>query len=135
MPVYPGASIQQQGDHHPRVIRRPAVAVGSVVGVKPGQIHLLDRVQDRPHHVILGHPVQQRWRHQKRLLTVTFDEVRSHAGIVQGTPDGTLFPTATNGAVVLEPVLRGGRRSAAPKGGKRGLEPVAFGPLVRLWVA
>ena len=68
------------------------MAVGAVVGVEVAEIHLLDRLQDRPHQMVLGHPVAQRRRHQKALLTVAFNEVRGHAGIVLPAPDGTRFP-------------------------------------------
>jgi hypothetical protein len=87
--------VEQQRDHHLRVVGGAAVAIGPVVGIEAAQVHVLDRGQDRPHQVILRQPLKQRRRHQKHLLTITFDELGSHAGIVFGAPDGTLFPTAT----------------------------------------
>ena len=39
-----------------------------------------------------------RRRHQKRLLTITIDEVLRHTRIPPGCPDGTLYATATAGS-------------------------------------
>jgi hypothetical protein len=55
------------------------VTVGAVVGVEAGQVHLLDRIEDPPDQVVLGHPLKQRRRHEKRLLTTAIDEVLGHA--------------------------------------------------------
>jgi hypothetical protein len=54
MPVYPGASIQQQRDHHRGLIGGAAVAVRTVVGVKLAQVHLLDGLDHEPREVVLG---------------------------------------------------------------------------------
>jgi hypothetical protein len=96
MPVYPGASVQQKRDHHRRVIRRPAMTIGSVIGVKRAQVQLLDRAQDAPHEVILSDPIQQRRRHQELLVAAAGNEVPRHPGIQLIAPDGTLFPTASH---------------------------------------
>jgi hypothetical protein len=72
--------VEQQRDHHLRVVGGAAMPIGAVVGVEAGQVHLLDRLEDRPDQVVLGHPLKQRRRHQKRLLTTAFDEVLRHTG-------------------------------------------------------
>jgi hypothetical protein len=95
MPVYPGASVQQERDHHRRVIRRPATTIAAVVGAERAQVQLLDRAQDAPHEVILRDPIQQRRRHQELLVAAAGNEVPRHPGIQLIAPDGTLFPTAT----------------------------------------
>jgi hypothetical protein len=58
--------VQQQRDHHRRVIRRPAMTIAAVVAVERAQVQLLDRAQDAPHEVILRDPIQQRRRQQNR---------------------------------------------------------------------
>jgi hypothetical protein len=68
------------------------MTVGAVVGIEAGQIQLLDRVHNRPHQMVPGHPPKQRREHQKRLLTTAFDEVLGHAGNVLTAPEGTPFP-------------------------------------------
>jgi hypothetical protein len=87
--------------------------IGAVVGVEAEQVHLLDRPEDRPDQVVLGHPVAQRRRHQKRLLTITFDEVGRHAGIVLATPDATPFPDSHHGK---QECPLGYRRSSQSRG-------------------
>ena len=74
-PVAPHVRVQQQGNHHPRVIGRAAMPIGAIVGIEVAHVHPLNRPEDRPHQVVLGHPVAQRRRQQKRLLTTTSDEV------------------------------------------------------------
>jgi hypothetical protein len=41
------------------------------------------------HQVVLQHPIAQRGRHQKRLLTIASDEAGGHAVIVLAAPDAT----------------------------------------------
>ena len=77
-PVPARIRVKQQRDHHRRLVGRPAVPVGSIVGVERRQIQLADGLQHRPHQVLLRHPVRHQRRHQKDLLTVTTDEPRAH---------------------------------------------------------
>jgi hypothetical protein len=58
--ITPRVGIEQQRHHHPRVIGRAAMPIGAVVGLEGGQVNLLDRLKNRPHQVVLGHPVAQR---------------------------------------------------------------------------
>ena len=54
------------------------MAVGAVLAIELAQIHLLNRLDHEPRQVILRQPLTQRRRHQKRLLTITRDEVLGH---------------------------------------------------------
>jgi hypothetical protein len=83
--------IKQQRDHHRGLIGRAAVAVCAVVGVELVEVHLLDGLDHKPRQVVLGQPLAQRRRHQKRLLTSTLDEVEGHGRIVFAPPDGPPF--------------------------------------------
>ncbi len=70
--------IQQQGDHHPRLMRRPPPAVVAVVAVERRQIDRLDRVDHEPGQMVIRQPVAQARRQQERLLTITREEVLAH---------------------------------------------------------
>ena len=93
-PVPPRIAIHQQRHHHPRVIRRAPVTIASIHAIQRVQIHLRDRIENRPHQVILRQPLLQRRRQQQHLIPITSNEVLRHAGMVLTPPD-RLFPTAT----------------------------------------
>ena len=85
------------------------MAIGAVLGVELAQIHLRHRLDHEPRKVVLGQPLAQRRRQQKRLLTITRDEVLGHtpnrlhrAGRTQGLCD----------SLVDERASRLGRRDA-----------------------
>ena len=87
------------------------MAIGAVIGVEPVQIHLRHRVDHEPRQVIPRQPFAQRWRHQKRLLTVTVDEVLGHGGLDGIRLDPLAIPTTVvhwNDAPVawLEPATK-----------------------------
>ena len=52
--------------------------VGPIHRLKRRQVHLADRVEHRPHQVSLRHPITNRRRHLKHLVTVKPDEPRAH---------------------------------------------------------
>ena len=62
--------VQQQRDHHRRLIRRPPLTILPMSPIERRQVHLLNSAQDRPHHVIIRHPIRQIRRHQHRLPPV-----------------------------------------------------------------
>jgi hypothetical protein len=70
MPVYPGASVQQQRDHHRRVIGRPRPAIPPIGRIKPVEVHLADGVDHEPREVILRQPIPNIRRHQEVLLAI-----------------------------------------------------------------
>src|SRR3954451_20491904 len=96
MPVYPGASVEQQRDHHRRVIRRPAAPVDPIGRVEHVEVQLRHRVDDKPRQVPRRQPLADVGRHQKRLLAITSDKALAHREIVLNPPDGTrTYATAT----------------------------------------
>jgi hypothetical protein len=70
-----GVRVEQERHHHRRIVGRAAVTVLPVGGVEGGQVHLLDRGEDKPRQVILRQPLAQARRHQKVLLAVARQEV------------------------------------------------------------
>jgi len=57
--------VEQQRDHHRRLVGRAALAIDPVGRIKRPQIHLLDRGQHEPCQVVLRQPVADIGRHQK----------------------------------------------------------------------
>jgi hypothetical protein len=86
--------VEQQREHHPRLVRRAAVTISAVGAIERRQIHLLGARQHEPRKVILRQPLPQIRRQQQLLITVTRYEVLGHAEIVLNLPDGTLCATA-----------------------------------------
>ena len=75
--------VGEQGEHHLRLVRGGAVAVGAVGGVEGLEVELLDRLDHEPGEVVLGEPLAQVRRQQQRLVTVAGEEVLGHAWMVQ----------------------------------------------------
>ena len=66
--------IEQQRDHHPRVVGdHPAIL--AVVSQKRVEAHRLDRVDQKPGEMILRQPLSQARREEKVLLPVARNEV------------------------------------------------------------
>src|ERR1700677_315495 len=65
--------------HHRRVIRGTTPSVLAVARVKRCEVDVLDRIDHEPRQMVLRQPLAQRERHQQQLLTITLDEVLSHA--------------------------------------------------------
>jgi hypothetical protein len=86
--------VEQKRDHHRRLIRRAPLTVLPIRPVERAQVHLRDRPEDRPHQMMIRHPIRQIRRHQQRLPPITRNEVLSHPGIFLTRPDDTLYPTA-----------------------------------------
>jgi hypothetical protein len=70
--------VEQQRDHHRRIMRRPAMPVGAIGRIERPEIHRLDNVEHEPREVILGQPLAQARRQQQLLLAITRDEVLRH---------------------------------------------------------
>ena len=81
--------VKQQPDHHRRLVGRPAVTVGAVSRIERRQVQLADGIKDRPDQMPLRHPVAQRRRHQKHLITISTNEPHTHAARVPTRPDET----------------------------------------------
>ena len=104
--------IQNERHHHRRLIRRAPVAVSAIRRIERREIQPLHRVDHEPRQMILRQPLPQRRRHQKRLLTTTFNKVLTHPGIQLNPADGQalrdgLATTRSSG------LSRAGERSAA----------------------
>lgn len=65
-----GIGVDEQRDHHLRIVRRPTPPVLPIGRVERAQVHLRDRLQHEPREVILREPVAQT-RRQQLLITVT----------------------------------------------------------------
>jgi hypothetical protein len=82
-----------------------------------------------PGHAFLPPPGSRLRRHQKHLLTITFGEVRRHAGIVVSSPDRTPFVKQLPRKALISPTIafplppvRGGRMRP-----RRGRRPTGLG--------
>ena len=107
--------VQQQGHQHRRVIRPPADPVDPIRRIEPTQIHPHDRVQHKPSEVTLRQPIPHIRRHQKRLITITTNEILSHPQMVLNPPDDTVItrhPLAQ--ALVRREAAQGRMRSCGP---------------------
>ena len=80
-PVPARVRVDQQRDHHRRFVGSAPLTIRAIRPIERAEIHLIDRPQDRPHHMIIRHPIRQIRRQQQRLPPVTSNEVLSHAGI------------------------------------------------------
>ena len=88
--------VEQQRDHHRRVIRRPAAPIDAIRGVKRVEVHLADGVDDEPRELPRRQPRANIGHHQKRPLAITRDKALAHHGMVLNPPDDTpTYATAT----------------------------------------
>jgi hypothetical protein len=88
--------VDEQRDHHRRIMRRATMPVRAIVGVKRRQIHRLDRSDHKPREVILRQPLIQTRRQQKRLLAIAPQEVLRHDRIALNlSDDPPLYATAS----------------------------------------
>ena len=71
--------VQDQRDHHRRLIRRATPPIRAIPRIEHRQIHLPHDIQQTPRQMPLGQPHLQRRRHQERLITVNSNEVLGHA--------------------------------------------------------
>jgi hypothetical protein len=77
-PLTNRVGVQEQRDHHRRLVRRPTPPVIAIVGVEPAQIDRVDRVNHKPSEMVLRQPLAQARRQQQLLITVTRKEVPRH---------------------------------------------------------
>jgi hypothetical protein len=69
-PLPDRVAIQQQRDHHRRIVRRPAVTVGPVAAIERAQIELRDGVDHEPRQMAIRQPLAQARRQQQLLLAI-----------------------------------------------------------------
>jgi hypothetical protein len=105
-------AVEQQRDHHRRIVCPTTMPVDPVGGVEGRQIELRDGVDHEPREVALREPVAQARRQQQLLIAITRDEVLRHAQIVLTRPDrAPLYATAsTTSGTSHQPALRQSRR-------------------------
>src|SRR5262249_7383764 len=87
-------AIQHKRHHHRRLIRRAPETILAVAAIKPRQVDHANDIDDEPRQMILRKPITQIWRKQKRLFTITRQEVLSHTRILRRHPDRTPGSTA-----------------------------------------
>jgi hypothetical protein len=93
-PLADRVAVEQQRDHHRRIVRRPALTVVAVDRVERPQIERRDGVDDTPHAVPVGQPLTQARRQQQLLIAVARQEVLRHCGIVLSSADGPVTPAS-----------------------------------------
>ena len=81
--------VDEQRDHHRRIVRRATPTVVAIARVERPEIHLADGVKHKPRQMPLGQPIAQARRQQQLLLAITRDEVLRHPEIVLNPPDTT----------------------------------------------
>jgi hypothetical protein len=86
-PVPARVRVQQQRDHHRRLVGSATLTVRAIRPIERAQIHLIDSPQDRPHHVSVRHPLRQIRRQQHRLPPIASKEVLRHDGMFLNAPD------------------------------------------------
>ena len=100
--------VEQQRDHHLRIVRRAAHTIRVVGPIERVQIHVLDRRQQEPREMTRRQPIPQIRRKQQLLITIKGNEVLGHPGIVLNPPDTTNYATATARCDTLVPRCIGG---------------------------
>jgi hypothetical protein len=92
--------VEQQRDHHRRVIRRPAAPIDPIGAIERLEIHLRHRVDNKPREVPWRQPLADVGRHQKRLLAITRDKALAHHQMVLNAPDDTpTYATASRDGI------------------------------------
>jgi hypothetical protein len=77
-PLPQGIAVEQQRDHHRRIMGRPPVTIGAIGAVELGKIDLGDDINHQPGEVTVPEPLAQAGRQQERLLSITPQEVLRH---------------------------------------------------------
>jgi hypothetical protein len=86
--------IEQQRDHHLRIVCGSAPAVRAIGRVETIKIELGDRVEHEPGEVILRQPLPETRRQQQLLVAVTREEVLGHYSPRLG--DHPIVPTGSD---------------------------------------
>jgi hypothetical protein len=81
--------IDQQRDHHRRIVRRTAVPIAAIAAIELVEIHCLDGGDHEPSEVVGRQPLVQARRQQKWLRPITPQEILCHPEIVPPRPDDT----------------------------------------------
>ncbi len=97
----------------PSTARTPRpLAVVAVRAEERAQVHLVDRAKDRPHHVIVRHPIRQIRRQQHRLPPLSTNKSRVRRRSKQATPH---MPTPSGlDSTASSPTSRSGSPPSPP---------------------
>ena len=88
--------IEQQRDHHPRIVRRPTHTIRAIRAIERLQLQLFDRRKHEPRKMAPRQPIPQIRRQQQLLITITRNEPLGHTPIVLNPPDNKPnYATAT----------------------------------------
>jgi hypothetical protein len=82
-----GVVVEHQRDHHRRIVRRPAAAIGAIGPIERRQIKPLDDLDHKPRQMPLRQPLRHAGRQQHRLLAIAGQEVLRHHRILVPRPD------------------------------------------------
>jgi hypothetical protein len=88
-PLPQGIAVEQQRDHHRRIVCRATMTVGAVSAIELAQIDLADDIKHQPREMIVIKPLPQTRRQQQRLLAITPQEVLRHDQSLLTRPDTT----------------------------------------------
>jgi len=91
-PTTPRCDDRLNSGHHRRFVGSAPLTIRAIRPIERAEIHLIDRPQDRPHHMIIRHPIRQIRRHQHRLPPVTSNEVLSHTQNLLNLPGRHSLP-------------------------------------------
>jgi hypothetical protein len=86
-------AIEQQSDHHRRLVGRSTVTILAIRGIERRRVDHRDHIDHEPREVILRQPLLHVGRQQERLLAIARDEVLRHAEIVLNPPDSSPTPS------------------------------------------
>jgi hypothetical protein len=95
--------VEQQRQHHRRLIGRPAAPVLAVGRIERRHIDPLDGIDHEPREVFLRQPIPDVRRQQERLLTITRNKAGRHDDMVLTAPD--------DNPVTRQPHAKGALRS------------------------
>jgi hypothetical protein len=82
-----GVAIEQELDHHPRIVRTVATAIPLIGLVEGLQIQRIDGIRQEGRQVAVREPIPRRGRQEKRLFRNVTTEGRRHAAILMHAHD------------------------------------------------
>src|SRR4051794_37102363 len=87
-PLPERVAVEQQRDHHRRIVRRATLTVVAIDAVESSQIERRDAADHDPREMPIGQPLAQARRQQQLLVAITREEVLRHPERVLNPADG-----------------------------------------------